>query len=88
VGGLLLIVVAPHCCGSRCTAVGSVAATCLRSGNVIKRRSKLFAGSIFDLRWYNSAEVKTIDDISTASAAAASGAKVISPAIAVASRET
>ena len=39
-------------------------------------------------RWYNSAEVKTIDDISTASAAAASGAKVISPAIAVASRET
>ena len=31
--------------------------------------NELFVGSMFDLRWCNSAEVKTIDDISTASAA-------------------
>ena len=86
--GWLLIAV-----GRLLVAVGraahlSVAWLPLAYGPVIKRRSKLFAGSIFDLRWYNSAEAKAIDDISTASAAAAGGAKVISPAIAVASRET
>ena len=53
--------------------------------------NELFAGSMSDLRWYNSAEITKIGDISTTPgpdvADPDSKAKAVSPAIAVASRE-